>query len=232
MKIQTIEFAAERAGLELSSETLEQIQLYIARLLEKNKVMNLTAITEENEIADSHLLDSFLLLPYVRGTSMIDVGTGAGFPGLLVKLLRPELNVVLLDSTKKRISFLEDIIDELALSQITAVHGRAEELAHKPEYREHFDTAVARAVSSLDILVELCLPLVRPGGRFLAMKGKEDELELAAKAIPLLGGGKATADHYLLPDTDMQRSMVIVPKEKPTKQRYPRPFAAIKKFPL
>ncbi|MDD2427642.1 MAG: 16S rRNA (guanine(527)-N(7))-methyltransferase RsmG [Eubacteriales bacterium] len=232
MKIQTIEFAAERAGLELSSETLEQIQLYIARLLEKNKVMNLTAITEENEIADSHLLDSFLLLPYVRGTSMIDVGTGAGFPGLLVKLLRPELNVVLLDSTKKRISFLEEIIDELALSQITAVHGRAEELAHKPEYREQFDTAVARAVSALDILVELCLPLVRPGGRFLAMKGKEDELELAAKAIPLLGGGKATADHYLLPGTDIQRSMVIVPKEKPTKQRYPRPFAAIKKFPL
>ena len=144
----------------------------------------------------------------------------------------PELKVVLLDSTKKRINFLEELIEELGLSEISAVHGRAEELAHKREYREQFDTAVARAVSSLDILVELCLPLVKPGGRFLAMKGKEDELELATKAIPLLGGGKATAKHYLLPGTDMHRAMVIVDKKKSTKQRYPRSFAAIKKSPL
>ncbi len=194
--------------------------------------MNLTAITQEEEIADSHLLDSFLLLPYLRGESLIDVGSGAGFPGMLVKLLRPELKLVLLDSTKKRISFLEELIAELGLSQITAVHGRAEEVAHLPEYREKFDTAVARAVSSLDILLELCLPLVKTGGRFLAMKGKDDELDLAAKALPVLGAGKARAEHYLLPGTDVQRSMVIVPKEKPTKQRYPRPFAAIKKLPL
>ena len=232
MKTQTIEHAAERGGIELSSEVTEQIQIFIARLLEKNKVMNLTAITGEEEIADSHLLDSFLLMPYLRGQSFIEVGTGAGFPGLLVKLLRPELNVVLLDSTRKRIKFLEELIAELGLSHVSAVHGRAEELAHKAEYREQFDTAVARAVSSLDILVELCLPLVKPGGRFLAMKGKEDELELASKAIPLLGGGKATAEHYLLPGTTMRRAMVIVPKEKTTKQRYPRPFAAIKKSPL
>lgn len=232
MKKQTIEHAAERAGLELPAEIIEQIQVFIARLLEKNKVMNLTAITEEEEIADSHLLDSFLLLPYLRGKSMIDVGTGAGFPGMLVKLARPELKLVLVDSTRKRISFLEDLIEELGLSEVSAVHGRAEDLAHMSEYREKFDTAVARAVSSLDILLELCLPMVKPGGRFLAMKGKEDELDLAAKAIPLLGGGKATADHYLLPGTDKQRTMVIVPKEKPTKQRYPRPFAAIKKSPL
>ncbi len=232
MKKQTIEHAAERAGLELTAETIEKIQLFIARLLEKNKVMNLTAITQEEEIADSHLLDSFLLLPYLRGESLIDVGSGAGFPGMLVKLLRPELKLVLLDSTKKRISFLEELIAELGLSQITAVHGRAEEVAHLPEYREKFDTAVARAVSSLDILLELCLPLVKTGGRFLAMKGKDDELDLAAKALPVLGAGKARAEHYLLPGTDVQRSMVIVPKEKPTKQRYPRPFAAIKKLPL
>lgn len=232
MKKQTIEHAAERAGLELTAETIEKIQLFIARLLEKNKVMNLTAITQEDEIADSHLLDSFLLLPYLRGESLIDVGSGAGFPGMLVKLLRPELKLVLLDSTKKRISFLEELIAELGLSQITAVHGRAEEVAHLPEYREKFDTAVARAVSSLDILLELCLPLVKTGGRFLAMKGKDDELDLAAKALPVLGAGKARAEHYLLPGTDVQRSMVIVPKEKPTKQRYPRPFAAIKKLPL
>jgi 16S rRNA (guanine527-N7)-methyltransferase len=232
VKKQTIEHAAERAGLELTAETIEKIQLFIARLLEKNKVMNLTAITQEEEIADSHLLDSFLLLPYLRGESLIDVGSGAGFPGMLVKLLRPELKLVLLDSTKKRISFLEELIAELGLSQITAVHGRAEEVAHLPEYREKFDTAVARAVSSLDILLELCLPLVKTGGRFLAMKGKDDELDLAAKALPVLGAGKARAEHYLLPGTDVQRSMVIVPKEKPTKQRYPRPFAAIKKLPL
>ncbi|NLC89015.1 MAG: 16S rRNA (guanine(527)-N(7))-methyltransferase RsmG [Clostridiaceae bacterium] len=232
VKKQTIEHAAERAGLELTAETIEKIQLFIARLLEKNKVMNLTAITQEEEIADSHLLDSFLLLPYLRGESLIDVGSGAGFPGMLVKLLRPELKLVLLDSTKKRISFLEELIAELGLSQITAVHGRAEEVAHLPEYREKFDTAVARAVSSLDILLELCLPLVKTGGRFLAMKGKDDELDLAAKALPMLGAGKARAEHYLLPGTDVQRSMVIVPKEKPTKQRYPRPFAAIKKLPL
>lgn len=232
MKKQTIEHAAERAGLELTAETIEKIQLFIARLLEKNKVMNLTAITQEDEIADSHLLDSFLLLPYLRGESLIDVGSGAGFPGMLVKLLRPELKLVLLDSTKKRISFLEELIAELGLTQITAVHGRAEEVAHLPEYREKFDTAVARAVSSLDILLELCLPLVKTGGRFLAMKGKDDELDLAAKALPVLGAGKARAEHYLLPGTDVQRSMVIVPKEKPTKQRYPRPFAAIKKLPL
>ncbi len=232
MKIQTIEQAANRADINLTPKAAEQIQIFITRLLEKNKVMNLTAITEEEEIANSHLLDSFLLIPYLRGHSFIDVGTGAGFPGMLVKLLRPELKVVLLDSTKKRINFLEELIEELGLSEISAVHGRAEELAHKREYREQFDTAVARAVSSLDILVELCLPLVKPGGRFLAMKGKEDELELAAKAIPLLGGGKATAKHYLLPGTDMHRAMVIVDKKKSTKQRYPRSFAAIKKSPL
>jgi 16S rRNA (guanine527-N7)-methyltransferase len=232
VKKQTIEHAAERAGLELSPQTIEQIQLFIARLLEKNKVMNLTAITEEEEIADSHLLDSFMLLPYLQGDSIIDVGSGAGFPGMLVKLLRPQLKLVLLDSTKKRISFLEELIDELGLTQITAVHCRAEEVGHMPEYREKFDIAVARAVSSLDILLELCLPLVKVGGSFLAMKGKDDELKLAETGIPLLGAGKATADHYLLPGTDLQRSMVIVPKEKSTKQRYPRPFAAIKKSPL
>ena len=135
MKRQTIEHAAERAGLEISADTTEQIQVFIARLLEKNKVMNLTAITEEEEIADSHLLDSFMLLPYLRGESMIDVGTGAGFPGMLVKLLRPELKVVLVDSTRKRISFLEELIDELGLSDVFAVHGRAEDLAHMSQYR-------------------------------------------------------------------------------------------------
>lgn len=232
MQISLIKRAAEQAELDLSPETLERIQFFIIRLLEKNKVMNLTAITEEEEIANSHLLDSFLLLPYLQGRKFIDVGTGAGFPGFLVKLLRPDLEVVLLDSTQKRITFLSDLIAEMGLERVWAVHGRAEELAHQADYREQFDTVVARAVSSLDVLVELCLPLVKPGGRFLAMKGKEDELDLAAKAIPLLGGGKASADHYLLPGTEMQRAMVIVPKLKSTKQRYPRPFAAIKKSPL
>ncbi|MFA6691990.1 MAG: 16S rRNA (guanine(527)-N(7))-methyltransferase RsmG, partial [Saccharofermentanales bacterium] len=138
MQISLIKRAAEQAELDLSPDTLEQIQFFIIRLLEKNKVMNLTAITEEEEIANSHLLDSFLLLPYLQGWKFIDVGTGAGFPGFLVKLLRPDLEVVLLDSTQKRITFLSDLITEMGLERVRAVHGRAEELAHQAEYREQF----------------------------------------------------------------------------------------------
>ncbi|MPM38793.1 Ribosomal RNA small subunit methyltransferase G [bioreactor metagenome] len=222
------------AQLEFSGEVIPSLLRYAALLEEKNKVMNLTAITDPDEVARLHFLDSAALLKLLdfRGRTVVDVGTGAGFPGLPIRILEPSARVTLLDSLGKRISFLQEVCDELGLSDVKCVHARAEEFAGK--HRESFDVAVSRAVASLPLLAELCLPLVKTGGTFLAMKSVDsgEELDAAAKAIEILGGRLTGIRDYAIPGTAVFHRAVLIEKVKPTPPKYPRPFTKIKKAPL
>ena len=221
-------------GLPLDGTALSRYRLYADVLSETNRVMNLTAIEGEDEIARLHFLDSaaLLTLPGFPGGRVIDVGTGAGFPGLALKIARPELSLVLLDSLDKRVGFLCGVCDRLGLADVTCVHARAEEAP--AEYRAAFDCAVSRAVARLNVLCELCLPFVRVGGAFLAMKGPEhaDELEEARRAIRLLGGELESENDYTIPGTEIVHSVIVIRKLAETPKNYPRRWAQIKKQPL
>ena len=203
-------------------------------LLEKNKVMNLTAITEPQDVAALHFLDSaaLLVLAGFRGKSVVDVGTGAGFPGMPMKILEPSIHMTLLDSLGKRITFLQEVCEDLGLTDVQCVHARAEEFA--AEHRQGFDFAVSRAVANLSVLCELCLPLVKVGGTFLSMKSVESdgELEQAEKAIRLLGGQVERTADYRIPGTEVTHRVIFIKKVAETPKKYPRPFAKIKKNPL
>lgn len=203
-------------------------------LLEKNNVMNLTAITEPQDVAALHFLDSAALLALAdfRGKSVVDVGTGAGFPGMPLKILEPSIHMTLLDSLGKRITFLQEVCEDLGLTDVQCVHARAEEFA--VEHRQGFDFAVSRAVANLSVLCELCLPLVKMGGTFLSMKSVESdgELEQAEKAIRLLGGQVESTADYRIPGTEVTHRVIFIKKVAETPKKYPRPFAKIKKNPL
>ena len=203
-------------------------------LLEKNKVMNLTAITEPEDVAALHFLDSAVLLTLAdfKGKSVVDVGTGAGFPGMPMKILEPTIQLTLLDSLGKRINFLQEVCDDLGLTEVACVHARAEEFA--AAHRQSFDFAVSRAVANLAVLCELCLPLVKVGGYFLSMKSVDsgEELEQARKAIRTLGGTVERTMDYRIPGTDVKHRVILIKKTAKTPEKYPRPFAKIKKNPL
>ena len=203
-------------------------------LLEKNKVMNLTAIPEPADVAALHFLDSAALLTLTdfKGKSVVDVGTGAGFPGMPLKILEPTIRMTLLDSLGKRITFLQEVCDNLKLTDVACVHARAEEFA--AEHRQSFDFAVSRAVANLSVLCELCLPLVKAGGYFLSMKSVEsdEELESAKKAIKTLGGQVERTADYQIPGTEVVHRVIFIKKIAETPKKYPRPFAKIKKNPL
>ena len=203
-------------------------------LLEKNQVMNLTAITEPETVATLHLLDSLAVWQAadLAGKSLIDVGTGAGFPGLPLRLAHPEIRLTLLDSLNKRVEFLREVCSQLGLEDVKCVHGRAEEFA--AGHREQFDGAVSRAVADLRVLSELCLPLVKVGGVFLSMKSTdcEEELNAAKGAIRALGGRTERVVDYPIPATDVVHRVIVIRKLSPTPARYPRRFAQIKKQPL
>ena len=203
-------------------------------LLEKNKVMNLTAITEPEDVAALHFLDSAALLTLAdfKGKSVVDVGTGAGFPGMPMKILEPTIQLTLLDSLGKRINFLQEVCDDLGLTEVACVHARAEEFA--AAHRQSFDIAVSRAVANLAVLCELCLPLVKVGGYFLSMKSVDsgEELEQARKAIRTLGGTVERTMDYRIPGTDVKHRVILIKKTAKTPEKYPRPFAKIKKNPL
>lgn len=227
-----------RAGLAqlgLSPDTAPQLERYGQLLAEKNQVMNLTAITDPVEVAQKHMLDCAALLGAARfqGKSVIDVGSGAGFPGLVLKLCEGSIDLTLLDSLQKRVDWLEEAAQTLGVS-VTALHGRAEELGKTPELREQFDIATARAVADLRILCELCLPLVKVGGVFLAMKAEDcrDEVDAAGRCISLLGGRLLKSYTYQVPGTDLTRRVIRVEKIAPTAEKYPRRFARIQKAPL
>ncbi|WP_432617936.1 16S rRNA (guanine(527)-N(7))-methyltransferase RsmG [Butyricicoccus sp.] len=220
--------------LSVSDAQIAQLEDFTARMLETNKVMNLTRITDPKEIAQKHLLDcaSLLQIADFSQKSVVDVGCGAGFPGMPLHILCPSCQLTLLDSLGKRIRFLQGCIDEMQLSDIEAVHARAEEFAAK--HREQYDFAVSRAVAQLNVLAELSLPLVKQGGAFIAMKSKDsdDELEHAKKAIRLLGGEIETVTDYTIPDTDITHRLVVIRKKQHTPKQYPRPFRKISASPL
>ena len=205
-------------------------------LLEKNQVMNLTAIREEDKVARLHMLDcaALLNLSDFQGKTLIDVGTGAGFPGLPLKILCPSLTVTLLDSLGKRVDWLNEVSASLGLQGVTAIHARAEEQALVKGFRDSFDFATARAVADLRLLCELCLPYVKVGGAFLAMKSVDSDAELegAAHCIKLLGGRVESCGNYTIPGTDIVHRVVVIRKVAPTLKGYPRKWARIQKEPL
>ena len=205
-------------------------------LVEKNQVMNLTAITDPQDVATLHMLDCAALLNCAgfAGKSLIDVGTGAGFPGLALKILVPSLETTLLDSLNKRVDWLNETIDALGLEGAQAIHGRAEEAGREPDLRERFDFAAARAVADLRLLCELCLPFVKTGGRFLAMKGTDcgQELDAALPAIQILGASEERIFDYQIPHTNVTHRVILIQKTAPTPEKYPRRWAKIQKSPL
>lgn len=221
-------------GLRPDDETLRRFRVYYDALEKTNQVMNLTAITGEADAARLHFLDCAALLDAgdFDGKALIDVGTGAGFPGLVLKILCPGLRLTLLDSLDKRLGFLRETCEKLGFDDVAFVHARAEEI---PEgFREAFDYASARAVARLNVLCELCLPYVRPGGAFLAMKGPElgTELKEAYVALKTLGGSVERQLAYTIPGTDVQHCAAVIRKTGPTPKRYPRRWAQIKSKPL
>lgn len=231
-----------RAGLDSlrivppSPDVPEKLAEYGRLLIEKNEVMNLTAITEPAQVATLHFLDSAAVLGAAdfRNKRVIDVGTGAGFPGLPLRLLEPTIHLTLLDSLGKRVDWLQEVCTALGAEDVECLHARAEELALKPGYRDGYDFAVSRAVADLRLLVELCLPYVKVGGRFLSLKSvsSDEELSTAMAGIRLLGGKVLSPYDYSVPGTDIVHRVVIVEKIAPTPKGYPRRWAKIQKAPL
>lgn len=235
--------ALKNAGFALDDEKLCKLTNYYEMLAEKNKVMNLTAITEENEFIHKHFIDSLCIAKYTeigkeisggKAFQTIDVGTGAGFPGLVLKIVFPALDVTLFDSLNKRLLFLDEVIEKLKLTGIRTLHGRAEDLGHEQGQREHYDLALARAVANLSTLSEYCLPLVKTGGSFTAYKSSEleEELEKAGKAINILGGKLEQKTEFQLPGTDFTRTFAVIRKTKQTPPKYPRKAGTPSREPI
>lgn len=235
--VDLLQRGAKEIGVALTPVHIEQFKNYCSLLIKWNERVNLTAIIDPREIAVKHFIDSLVVLSIHQisnGARIIDVGTGAGFPGLPLKIVRPDLELVLLDSLHKRIQFLQAVVDQLALSQVVVVHGRAEEKGQDPKYREDFDIVLARAVAPLNILAELCLPFVRLGGFFLAMKGPEVQAEItqAQAALTMLGGRMDKTSSFLLPISRDPRSSVLIKKISVTPAKYPRRPGMPEKKPL
>lgn len=234
-QLEKFERGLNELGITLSEEQMQQFLTYYEMLVEKNKVMNLTAITEFDEVVEKHFLDSLSLVKaydLTKPVRILDLGTGAGFPGIPLKIAFPELEIVLADSLNKRILFLDEVIAELGLQKITTVHARAEELARNKEYRETFDLVVSRAVANLASLSEYCVPFVKLGGKFISYKSGEIEEELtnAKRAIFLLGGKTEEIVKFDL--YEQKRSFVLIKKEKGTPKTYPRKAGTPTKSPL
>ena len=237
----SFEKGLEQLSITLSGEQKQQFLTYYEYLVEKNKVMNLTAITEYEEVITKHFLDSLAVVKTscfkpekLAGKRLIDIGTGAGFPGIPLKIAFPELEILLLDSLNKRINFLNEVTEMLGLTKINTVHGRAEDYAKQKGYRESFDFCVSRAVANLSTLSEYCIPFVKQGGCFISYKSGSVDQELiqAEKAVKILRGQREEVVRFSLADTDMDRSFVVIRKAKPTPKKYPRKAGLPSKEPL
>lgn len=225
----------EKMSISLNKEQYDQFYAYMVLLIEWNEKINLTAITEPQEIILKHFVDSLTIAKYIEeGKTIIDMGTGAGFPGIPLKIYRNDVKVVLADSLNKRIKFLNEVIEKLQLKNIETIHCRAEELGKNKEYREKFDYATSRAVANLSTLSEYLLPFVKLNGSGIFMKTMEidKELENAKKAIKILGGRIEKVDKFEIPESDLGRSIIIVKKEKQTPSKYPRKPGTPAKEPL
>lgn len=223
--------------IQLSEQQIEQFIKYYEILVEWNKTMNLTGITEYKDVVNKHFIDSLSIVKAIDADSVdsvIDIGTGAGFPGIPLKIAFPHMNIVLLDSLNKRINFLNEVIKGLGLENIKTIHGRAEEFAQNPEYRECFDLCVSRAVANLSSLAEYCLPYVKEGGRFISYKsGKiDEELDNSKNAVFILGGKFEKEVLFNLPGTDISRNLIVVNKVKKTPKKYPRKAGLPTKEPI
>ena len=224
-----------KMNISLLKEQYEQFYAYMDLLIEWNEKMNLTAITDPKEIILKHFVDSLTIAKYVEeGKSIIDMGTGAGFPGIPIKIYRKDVKVVLADSLNKRIKFLDEVIDKLKLENVETIHCRAEELGKNKQYREKFDYATSRAVANLSTLSEYLMPFVKLNGKCIFMKTieVEEELEKAKKAIKTLGGKIEKVDKFEIPESDLGRSIIIVKKEKITPSKFPRKPGTPAKEPL
>ena len=234
---QIFETKLSALGITLTEEQKQQFDKFYELLVEWNKVMNLTGITEYEEVNEKHFVDSVSLVKAIdinKVETVIDIGTGAGFPGIPLKIAFPHLKVVLLDSLNKRINFLNTVIGELGLKDISTIHGRAEDFAKKPEYREQFDLCVSRAVANLSTLSEYCIPYINKGGMFVPYKSGEidQEVEQAKKAVHILGGKLEDVVKFQLPGSEIGRSFVKIQKVQNTAKKYPRKAGLPSKEPL
>ncbi len=232
----TLQQAAEQAGFPLTEAQLAQFTQYAAQLLETNKTLNLTAITDPDEVALKHMVDSLLVYNagHFHNKTVVDVGTGAGFPGLPLKLYDTTMRLTLIDALQKRLHFLEEVVASLQLGQVRLLHARAEDAGRDPKLREAFDTAVSRAVAALPVLCEYCLPLVRVGGVCYALKGSKgpEEAKAARHAVQVLGGKITDVQSVALPGLTDQRTLITITKIRPTPKQYPRKAGTAAKRPL
>ena len=230
----------EELGIELSGEQIEQFIKFYEMLVEKNKVMNLTGITEFNEVIVKHFIDSLALVKVIDKAkladdiSIIDIGTGAGFPGIPLKIAFPEIKITLLDSLNKRINFLKEVSEELELDNIEFIHGRSEDFGRNPQYREQFDICVSRAVANLATLSEFCVPFVKVGGSFVSYKAGDcgEEVSESIKAVEKMGGKIKTQLEYVVPTSDLNRVLLLIKKEKATPKSFPRKAGTPAKEPI
>lgn len=227
----------EALGISLSEKQIGQFLSYYEMLTEWNQMMNLTAITEYDDVMKKHFVDSLSLIKAFdvsQSVSVIDVGTGAGFPGLALKIAFPNLRVTLLDSLNKRINFINNVIDNLRLTEVEAIHGRAEDMAKQGKLREKFDLCVSRAVANLSVLSEYCIPFVKLGGFFISYKSEKisEEVSQAKRAVSILGGKLERQVEFILPDSDICRNFVVIKKQNPTPQKYPRKAGQPEKMQL
>lgn len=225
----------EKINLMLDDKQIEDFYLYMNELIEWNKNINLTAITEKKEVIQKHFIDSLTIFKYLnKNDKIIDVGTGAGFPGIPLKIANETFDITLLDSLNKRILFLDNVIEKLKLKNIKTIHSRVEDAAINPQYREKYDIATSRAVAQLNVLLEYLLPLVKVGGKCICMKGGnvEEELENSKKALEILGGKVEKIESFDLPNSDIKRNIIIIKKVSYTPKTYPRKAGTPTKKPL
>ena len=233
-KAQELQIDGESGKLTVSDVQAERLYRYMELLVEWNEKMNLTALTDPADIMSKHFLDSAAGMGFLPEGTIADIGTGAGFPGLVLKVMEPERPVVLMDALQKRLTFLQEVSRELGLSGVEFAHDRAEDAGQKPQYREQYDGVVSRAVAALPVLLEYCVPFIKVGGLFLAYKGPalKDELEQSKHALKVLGCSVESVHNITLPGEDWEHLIAVIRKEKPTHHIYPRRQAKIKKDPL
>lgn len=228
--------SAEKISIQLSGRQLEQFETFYELLIETNKSFNLTAITEMHEVVLKHFIDSIAISKFrnLSNCKVIDVGTGAGFPGIPLAIMYPDAKFVLMDSLNKRLHFIEQVISKLGIQNVTTLHGRAEDVGQDIMYREKFDFCVSRAVASLPVLLELCMPVVKVGGEFISYKSEllQEELWKAERAMKILHTTLREQFDYSIPDTDFYRVFAIFSKDAKLEKKYPRQAGKPKKFPL
>ena len=222
-----LENGFKELNIKINKESIDELLLFKDMLLEWNKKTNLTSITDDEAIFIKHFFDSATCMAtgYIKdGFEVVDIGTGAGFPGLVLKVLNKKINITLLDSLRKRTNYLENLVINLGLKDVEIIHGRAEEYGNKEDYREKYDIALSRAVASINVLLEYCLPYIREGGYFLCQKGPKfkDELKEAEKALKVLGGKINEIKEFILPGSDIKRNIIVIKKIYKTPAKYPR----------